>query len=413
MTRGRLDDAMVPFEEALHAVEELSARDPDNLTRLFELGQAHFWIGYVDWENNDLVAADESMRQYYRISEMLYKADPENDDYILELGFAFNNLAILSERRGDIKVALDYNRRMIDLSREVYERDKGNETYLHALADAYSWSGSMLRRDTQLAASVDRFADYLELAEAAGRNDPANTQWVEHRMLAHRFVADGMLELGNVEAAHSNFEEGMVLAQQLIEIEPANETWQMEQALLARRLAQMDIRTGMNDRGLQMLETTRARVQEWLADSPDRIDWLKINMEIDLIRGELSLERGENVEAESIVHAVVANARRLLDEDPSSMPIRTLLTNALILKARVATVDSESSQENSSWQDVLVAIGNMEKDRFYPEALDAYVRASLFAGRRNHIDDTIKVLHDAGYRHPDFMTVLHEYGINY
>jgi tetratricopeptide (TPR) repeat protein len=412
MTRGRLDDAMVPFEEALHAVEELSARDPDNLTRLFELGQAHFWIGYVHWQGNDLVAADESMRQYYRVSETLYKAEPENDDYILELGFAFNNLAILSDRLGDIKLALDYNQRMIDLSREIHKRDKTNETYLHALADAYSWSGLMLRRDSQLAASVNRFVEYLELAEEAGRGDPANTKWIEHRMLAHRFVADGMLELGKVEAAHSNFEAGMLLAQQLIEIEAANKMWQIEHAMVSQRLAQVDIRAGDIDQGLRLLESTQAKVQEWLADSPDD-DWLLLNAELDLVKGKAVLEQRDNVAAVSIANAVIGAAWRLYEKDPSKLLCRTVLINGLILKARISTIDAGSSQEHSGWQEVLTMIDEAEKDRIFPEAFDAYIRASLYSDRSNNIDNIIKLLRDSGYQHPDFVGVLREYGIAY
>jgi tetratricopeptide (TPR) repeat protein len=412
LTRGLLEDAMAPFEEALHAVEVLSARDPENLARLFELGQAHFWVGYVQWESDDLVAADESMRHYYEISETLYKAGPENDDYILELGFAFNNLAILSKRRGDIKTALDYNQRMIELSREVYERDKTNETYLRALADAYSWSGLILKRDSQLAASVGRYAEYLKLAEEAGRNDPADTQWIEHRMLAHRFVADGMLDLGNVEAARSNFEAGMLLAQQLIEIEAANQMWQIEHAMVMRRLVQMDIRAGSIQQGLQKLESTRASVQERLADNPDD-DWLHMKAELDLIAAKLLLEQGDNVAAASITDAVVGVARSLYEKNPSNLSRRTVLINSLILKARIATVDAGSSQEHSGWQEVLTVIDEAEKNRIFPEALDAYIRASLYSDLRNNIDNKIKLLRESGYQHPDFVMVLQEYGIDY
>jgi tetratricopeptide (TPR) repeat protein len=404
---------MVPFKESLHAVEELSARDPADLTRLFRLGQAHFWVGHIHWENNDLAAADESMQHYFRISEKLYKAEPENDDYILELGFAFNNLAILSDRRGDIKAALGYNQRMIDLSREVYERDKNNETYLRALADAYSWSGSILRSDSQLSASVEQFAEYLKLATEAGLRDPADTQWIENRMLAHRFVADGMLELGQVDSASSNFKEGMSLAQQLIEIEAANKMWQVEFAMLAQRLAQTDIRAGKINRGLDTLEATRLRVREWLSDSPDRDDLLWIDAELNLLGGELLLGLGDIAGAASKADAVVVVARRLSEEDPSSILNRTLLIKSLIFEARIATADSESPQEHPNWREVLTMIDKTEKDRFYPEALNAYVRASLYAGRRNNIENKIKVLRDAGYQHPEFVTMLHEYGINY
>jgi tetratricopeptide (TPR) repeat protein len=412
LTRGQLDEAMSPFEEALHVVEELSARGPDNLARLFELGQAHFWVGYVYWERNDLIAADESWQHYYQISEVLYKADPENDDYVLELAFAFNNLAILSDRRGDIELALDYNRRMIDLSLEVYERDKENETYLQALADAYSWSGSILRRDSQLTASVDRFAQYLELVEEAGRRDLANTRWIENRMLAHRFLAQGMLELGNVETARSNFEAGMLLAQQLIEIEAANKLWQIEHAMMTRRLVQMDIRAGKIEHALQNLESTRTSVQERLTDNPDD-DWLQVKVELDLTAAKLLLEQGDNVAAALIADAVVGVARRLYEKDPSKLSPRTALINSLILKARIATVDAGSSQDHTVWQEVLTVIDEAEKDHIFPEAPDAYIRASLYSDHRNNIDNKIKLLHDSGYQHPDFVMVLQEYGIDY
>jgi tetratricopeptide (TPR) repeat protein len=413
LTRGHLGDAMTSFEEALRAVEELSARDPADLARLFELGQAHFWVGYVHWENNDFAAADKSMQTYYRISERLYNAEPENDDYILELGFAFNNLAILSNLRGDIKQALDYNQRMIDMSREVHERDRENETYLHALADAYSWSGSMLRRDGQLAASVERFGEYLQLVGEAGRSDPANTQWTEHRMIAHRFVADGELELGNTDMARSNFEAGMSLAKQLFEIEPTNKLWQVEHAMLVQRLALMDIRAGMSTQGLQLLESTRHGIQERLASSTDRDDWLMLGAGLDLVIGRVSLEAGNQAEAASIASAVVGVARQLFEQNPTVIMNRSLLVNSLIFEARIAAADPESPQENSKWQEVMAVIDETEKAQFFPEGLDAYVRASLYAGRRENIADKIRVLHDAAYQHPDFVTVLDEYGIDY
>lgn len=410
LTRGRLGDAMASFTEALITVEELSARDPADLTRLFELGQVHFWIGYVHWENNDLVAADKSMQTYYLISENLFKAEPENDDYILELGFAFNNLAILSERRGDIQVALDYNQRMIDLSREVHERDRENETYLHALADAYSWRGTMLKQNGQLAASVEQFGQYLQLASEASTSNPANTQWFEHRMLAHRFVGEGLLELGSVDEVRGNFEAGVSLAKRLIEIEPSNKLWQIEHAMLSQRLAQTDIRAGMRDQGLQLLESIRQEIQQWLADSAD---WLRLDAELQLITGQALLELGEQDKASSMSGDVVGVARRLFEQDQTGLWNRTLLINSLIFEARSATVDWESSAEHSNWQEVFTLIDETQKNRFYSQGLNAYVRASLYMGNSSNIGDKIEILSDAGYQHPDFVAVLNEYGVIY
>ena len=412
-TRGRLGDAMASFKEALITVEELSERDPSNIDRLFELGQIHFWIGYVHWENNDLVAADKSFQNYYLISENLYNAEPENDNYILELGFAFNNLAVLSERRGDIQVALDYNQRMIDLSREVLERDRENEAYLRALAEAYSWRGTILRQDGQLVASVEKFGQYLQLASEAGIRDPANTKWLEHRMIAHRFVGDGMLELGRVDEVRVNFEAGMSLAKRLIEIEPTNKLWQIEHAMLAQRLAQADIRAGMSDRGLQLLELTRQGIKQRLADSTDNADWLILDAYLQLATCEALLGIGERDKAASTSGYVVDVARRLFEQDPTGLSNRTLLINSLVFETKIATVGQESSADQTGWQEVFALIDEVQESRFYPEGLNAYVRASLYMGSKGNIGEKIEILRDANYQHPDFVAVLNEYGVVY
>jgi tetratricopeptide (TPR) repeat protein len=413
LTRGHLDDAMTSFKEALRAVEELSARDPADLARLFELGQVYFWVGYVHLEKNDLVAADKSWQAYYRISETLYNAEPENDDYILELGFAFNNLAILSDRHGEIEVALDYNQRMIDMSREVLERDRENETYRHALADAYSWRGAILRQDGQLAASVEHFEKYLQLVGEASRNDPANTQWVEHRMLAHRFLADGLLELGKVDAAHSNFGAGMPLAKRLIEIEPTNKLWQVEHTSLVQRLAQMDIRAGISEKALQRLEPSLQGIQRFIADSNDNDDWQRLEAGLELVIGQAYLELGRQETASSVASSVIGKARRLFERDPIGLSNRTLLINSLIFEARIARLDQEAVVRHPNWQEVLAIVDGTEGARFYLEGLDAFVCASLYSDRLNNIDDKIMVLRDAGYQHPDFMAVLNEHGMAY
>lgn len=413
LTRRRLDDAMAAFTESLRAIEELNARDPTDLDRLYDLGQAHFWIGYAHWESDDLDAADEQMRRYYRISEQLYNADPQDDDYILELGYAYNNLAILSHRRGDNEAALDYNRRMIELTRAVYERDKDNETYRRALADAYSWSGSMLRKDNQFVASTARFEEYLDLAEAAGRTDPDDTQWIDHRMLAHRFLADGLVELGETGAARDHYEAAMALARKLTTIEPGNDNWQLEYALVGHRLAQIKIRDGQIDESLREIESFRKLTQEQLANNPENTDWQRIETALDLASGEALLKRYEFAEASSAANAAIETAGELIEVDPDSAVTRALLADGLILAARVAASNEASAQESRSFADAMAVFDGSGINRSDPDARNAIVRAALYAGRAEQVALDIETLRKAGYRHPDFVAALREYGIKY
>jgi hypothetical protein len=106
-------------------------------------------------------------------------------------------------------------------------------------------------------------------------------------------------------------------------------------------------------------------------------------------------------------------ARRLFEQDPTGLGKRTLLINSLIFEARIATVGWESSAEHSNWQEVFTLIDETQKNRFYPQGLNAYVRASLYMGKSSNIGDKIEILSDAGYQHPDFVAVLNEYGVIY
>ena len=413
MTRGRLADAMTPFQESLIATEELSSRDPGNLDRLFDVGQAHFWVGYVHWETDNLDAADQSLRRYHEISQTLFDAAPENDDYSLELGYSFNNLAVLSDRRGDSKAAQDYNRRMIELSRSILDRDPDNETYRRALGEALSWSGTILRNDNQFVASVKRFGEYLQLAEEASRLDPADTQWIDHRMLANRLLGDSNLDLGHAGIAQGYYQAGIALAQSLIEIEPANEYWQVEHSLFVQRLAQMSIRQGMLEQGLQSIAATRAMVSAHLASNPDNIDWLFVSTELDLIAGKALLALGDLDAANQMARTVSDGARQLVEENPTRVATRALSSRSLIFNAMVAETDPESPLDRDIWEDVLAAISGPGAEPRSPDARDAHIRAALYAGMPDDVAGDIGLLREAGYRHPDFVAVLREHDIEY
>lgn len=413
LTRGLHKEAMNAFLESLNAYEELVARNPDNMKLLFDLGQAHFWVGYVHWESEDLDAADVSMQAYFKSSKQLYDNDPLNEQYILELGYSFNNLAILSNSRGDNQAALDYNRQMISLCEAVLERDKENQQSRLALADAYSWRGSMLQAGLKFRAAADQFTVYLAHAEEASLKNPANTQWLQHRMLASRFAGEATLNLGRSETATNHFAAGIALASELLKIEPANENWQIEHAVLAHRLAQAEIRNGGSESSLNSLEVIRVKTQERIDGNPDRIDWLVINTDVRLEQGRALLATNQLADAANHVDAVLESARELMDMNPNGRAGKYLLANSLILRARVANETQASPSKNNIWRETLDAIHRLSADSTQVDLLDAAIRASLYAGRTGTVDRQIEVLSKSGYRYPDFVAVLHEQGIDY
>jgi hypothetical protein len=183
--------------------------------------------------------------------------------------------------------------------------------------------------------------------------------------------------------------------------------------LLARRLAQLEIRVGMGEQGLQRIESTWQAIQSWLEENGDSSEWFRIKAELDVVAGQLFLGRGNRAGASMLAIDVVNVSRQLIEQEPTRLSNRTLLINSLILEARTASLDPQSRAQHSNWKEVLEIINESEQGRFYLEGLDAYVRVALYTGNRNIMDEKIELLHEVGYQHPDFVAVLNEYEVMY
>jgi tetratricopeptide (TPR) repeat protein len=271
----------------------------------------------------------------------------------------------------------------------------------------------MLRNDNQFAASASRFSEYLQVADAASRADPVDTQWIDHRMLAHRFVADSALALGHVAEASRHYRAGLALAQQLADIETGNKNWQIEYALFELRLAQMKIRDGQLNDALQAIESSRARVREYLTGSTDSMDWLTVGTYLDLETGNVLMKQGDFGGAALIASSVIDASRQIVAADPTIASTKALLVNGLILAARTADRDSELLRKHPALLEALAVFREIDTQRLTPDDRDTFIRASLYAGFVDDVTEDIELLRQAGYRHPDFVAELHTHGIDY
>ena len=102
IAQGHLDAATKPLQESLALAATLSARKPGDAERLFELGQSHFWVGFVDWRRRRLDDALVNFGEYLRISEKLAAQSPDRVDWAQELAAAHSNIGSVLQERGDL-----------------------------------------------------------------------------------------------------------------------------------------------------------------------------------------------------------------------------------------------------------------------------------------------------------------------
>lgn len=99
LARGRPALAEVHFAEAQRAASARLATDPDDPDRMFELGQAEYWLGYAAWEGSKPYAAKAHFDRYAQIARSLVARDPDRSDWQMEAGSADINLGMISLRQ--------------------------------------------------------------------------------------------------------------------------------------------------------------------------------------------------------------------------------------------------------------------------------------------------------------------------
>lgn len=411
MARGQLEAALAPFEEALSATRELSIRAPENLDRLFGLGQANFWVGYVYWELGDLETANAAMGEYYEVSKTLYELDPDNVDYLMELGSSLTNLAILNNGLGKKETALEYSENAVDLIRDAFELDRESNTHQLALADTLSWSGSLLKNNWQFTSASDRYDEYLTLAREAVVQHPEDNQWRDHLMRSRRFAGQIALILGQPDTALGHFAAGAQIANQLVNFEPENNHWQIEHALLLLAVAKESLRQEAPEGARQAILLAKTKAASQLEKRPENFDWLVIDARLDLIYAQLLYASGSSEQASELVSQVIASTRSVIKTEPEKRISRTLLANALVFSTTIQGQELAGKEKDAILEEALGALNNDFIDQSHPTTLAALVRIYAQTGNRVKAAETAKALYSSGYRHPDFIEALEKAAI--
>ncbi len=234
---GRTAEAAAAFEQSLTRAQSLVSRNPDRSDRLFELGQSHFWLGFLHWQEQDLEPAREQFEQYLRISQSLVDRQPENGEWQLELAYSHSNLGSLHEQRGHYDQAADN----LEVSARILERLSSGRNADPALnvelAHVYAKLGRVLEVQGRLAAALARYRAHLEFMSEASAAQPDHIELLRFLGFAHNHVGDVLRQQGQNRDALEHYRTDLDIATRVAAHDPQNRVWQEELAQRHRNLA--------------------------------------------------------------------------------------------------------------------------------------------------------------------------------
>jgi eukaryotic-like serine/threonine-protein kinase len=394
--QGKLEAAMPPLHESLALATTLSQRKPDDGKRLFELGQAQFWVGYVHWRRRNLDEALKYFRDYLAVSERLVKLSPGNTSWQLELSYANNNIGSVLQERGDLEQALQRFQASRRIREQMLAAEPDNNKYRRALAATINSVAVVLTRLGRLGDALKSHQDELALQQDLVRRDPRNSDWQMSTAVATNDIGNLLRVQGMREAASGQFRAGMAILDKLVLRDPSNATWQRELGRTRFRLGQALLTA---DRTQAQSELQRAiEILTRIVESDEtNAGWRRDLAEAFAAHGEARLAAGDLDGASRDSETALRLADASLAQSSDDREASRIGGVALLLKGDLAGRRDRRGAGESCRQ-ALERLAPLATGSSDYRVLDPWARALACAGRRPEAEKVVERLTAMGYR---------------
>ncbi|MEE4174357.1 MAG: toll/interleukin-1 receptor domain-containing protein [Xanthomonadales bacterium] len=389
------DAAFLAFDQSRQLTRTLHERDPSDNDVLFELSQAEFWVGYVDWQRGDLDGADRAFRRYAGHGKALFEREPDNPGYQLEVAYGAGNLAALARARGDIDEALRYNEEAIQINELLLAENPEDDQLRGELSQSLSWAGSIQGDRGELDASETAFrkaVDGLQQLHASGRDKNDSYELVNNLSL----LSSALLRRGKLREALEFVRRCGKEAKALVNHDPQNIEWR--RALIGCELGLSRLHRHLGD---------AATAAQWLASAESNLEQAppdalgSSRLTTMLVQAEYLLSRGDAAASIDAARAVLSLGNRIRDGADlfrGGVPELQILSLRLIGDAHDAL--GQASRAGDAWdeaRDLLITADSSAPDY-----------RALLAGLHHRLGDTdardalVVELDAMGYAHPRY-----------
>ena len=346
------EGALEAFIQAQQTTGELLARDPTNVNRIYDHSQSTFWVGYVDWQRNEIDAAERRFLEYNQLANQLVSQEPDNKEWQLEQSSSLVNLGVMLHYEGRDAEAIPYFRQALEIDQRLAQADPDDQELRWSVAQGHAWLSdalrgagdfagarserykeralysAMLERDQRDAraeqgnvvvllqiANLDiltgQYRSALDSAQRAldqvsdmNEKDPSNAFWQDLTVSAHNRTVEAMMLIGDWPAAERLNQSALRRAQAMVEADPTV-TSRITNGLMNARWMEIAIMFATSDR---------------LVAQQRRMDF---EHEFGQVAG---IEPQDSVLAWSMIHAMMAITHRANAEfDKAEMRIDSII----------------------------------------------------------------------------------------
>lgn len=318
MDQGELSEALRAFTTSHDVLAELQRRNPDKPQYLFEMGNAVFWVGYVQLELGLFDDAEAAFEKYLDYANRLVERDPENPDWVMEKSYAHSNLAALIIRRGsdnsdqalrNIEIAVEWNSRALEMSPD-------DESLQSEYGETLAWLADTHLLACNLGEALQARQANVAISRQRMENDPGNVNRRGRYAFSLTGLAGVARQVGLTDLAIENLETSRRILGELSMLDPSNTEFRFDYYDREVAIAELLAETGALSDALLRLQSVREPLLAILEDS----DWQGLRSHISwteylLIWSDTSYRAGVEVQAEALLDEAIGHLVQLLEKN--------------------------------------------------------------------------------------------------
>ncbi|HET7032306.1 MAG TPA: TIR domain-containing protein, partial [Casimicrobiaceae bacterium] len=312
--RGKTDNALGLYREAMAGTAEAIRRKPDDPQRLFDHAQNVFYVGEIAYGRGQLDEAAARFTEYKRLADRMVVLDPNNMKWRMEVQNGLANLGSvrIAQRRYPESAAL--SEQALRTIEALTTFDPNKRDYQESLVESLAW-----------AADAESYAGHLGKAVALRERHVAlltsllsRTGDVTYRQRligAQRFLGYLYALRGQLGPAADHMRAAVAQGDQLTSVELGNGKWREYSALAKANLAYILAVSGKPDEAGPQIDASCATISDLLARDPSSADLRRDFRECWMIRGYIAYAKGANAEAATDAQKAIAVGKSVKSAD--------------------------------------------------------------------------------------------------
>lgn len=327
-SQGKLDRAMRSFTRSRDVLAELYRREPQNPDGLYQLGNAEFWVGYVNVETGKYDEAEKDFQLYMDYANRLSALDPTNPEWLMEKSYAHSNLAalIVRENSSDVEKALEHIRAAVAIDEQVALLDPDNTAYLSERGESQAWLADTLLLVCDLGGALQARQKQVGIAQQLLQGSPGNATLKKRYAYSLSGLANVEQKVGLVDLAVKHGTESKRLLQQLADTDRTNVEYQQEVLAQEYYLSLTQAEGAQLSAALDRLQAIYAPMERLLtvgAESNARWEAVWIRYLLDY--SDIADRAGKESLAKDLLGQAIGELASQLDDQDSTESNRDLL----------------------------------------------------------------------------------------